>query len=186
MKNISGYDDLQNLLSDVVVEYELDPVTVNSLLLSSFVFLEPELQSATVAIIDPSNFEKSKSIRASNIQVDLKFALDAIFATISVFTAKSSLLILYVLKAIVLLIDKASIQLGKNDAIVLFAIYRLQKADKNAILRYINKLRTENDDIDIVNESTIEKSLKTLEDIKTIELIDGLYSLNDVIVIKAS
>lgn len=186
MNNINGYDDLQDALSDVIKEYELDTVSVRSLLMSSFDFLEPELQAASVAIIYPEDLEKSKSIHPSNIQVNIKFALDTIFAVKSIISTKDFSLVLLILKALVMFIHSATVQIKKEDAIVLYSIYRLQNANIDDIQKYIIKLKEENDDIDIIDEGIIERSILDLEKIKAIELVNGLYSLHDIILVKAS
>lgn len=186
MKNVNNYDDLKSLLSDVIEEYDLDKVSVNSLLMSSFDFLEPELESASLVEIDTRDWEKSKSVRLTNIQVDLKIALDVIFAVKPMFTAEGGHLILLILRAIIILVSAGTVKLSKNDAEVLFAIYRLQHASRKDIYDYIVRLSKENDDIDIVEKSDIVKTLSTLEKVHAVELVDGEYHLHDIIRIKAS
>ena len=186
MKNVNNYDDLQNILSDVIEEYNLDKVSVNSLLMSSFDFLEPELESASLVEINTRDWEKSKSVRLSNIQVDLKIALDVIFAVKPMFTAEGGHLILLILRAIIILVSAGTVHLSKKDAEVLFAIYRLQRASQRDIYDYLVRLSKENDDIDIVEELDIERSLSILEKVHAVELVDGGYHLNDIIRIKAS
>ncbi len=184
--NINGYEDLQDALSDVIKENNLDIVSVHSLLMSSFDFLEPELQSASVAIINFEELNKSKSIHPSNIQVNMKVALDAIFAVKSIFSAEDFSLVLLVLKAILTLINCSTVQINKEEAIVLFSVYRLKNSNVDGIYDYIKRLKEENENISVINREAIEQSLRSLEKIKAIELVDGLYSVRDIIILKAS
>ncbi len=182
MSSISGYDELIDLLSGFAREHDLDEVTVNSLFRSSVDFLEPELQTASVVILDSGKLDDTKSVKASNVKVGIKFALGAIFAVKPALTAKGIWLILLVLKAIVTLVGDMSIDLSKEEAIIIFAIYRLQVADDNRIYDYITTNFSE--EYGCIPYDRFQKGLEQLVKIRTIKLVDGQYSLNEAVIVK--
>lgn len=182
MSSINGYEGLEGALSSFIDEHELDDVTVNSLFRSSVEFLEPELQTATVVVLDAGKLDETKSIKASNVKIGIKFALGAIFAVKPMLTEKGIWLVLLVLKAIVTLAGDLSENISREEAIILFAIYRLQSADAEQIHEYIsNSLSDSNGN---VSKDRLNEGLKKLEKIRTIKLVDGKYVVNETVVIK--
>lgn len=182
MSNIDGYEELEEALSSYIDEHELDRVTVNSLFRSSIEFLEPELQTATVVVLDVGKLDETKSIKASNVRIWIKFALGAIFAVKPMLTEKGIWLVLLVLKAIVTLVGDIKVDISSKEAIILFAIYRLQSADAEQIYEYISNSLSGS--YGSVSKDRLNEGLKKLEKIKTIKLVDGQYVVNETMIIK--
>lgn len=182
MSAINGYEELEETLSDFISECNLDAVTVNSLFRSTIEFLEPELESATVVVLDTNKLDDTKSFKASNVKVGIKFALEVIFVVQSILTEVELKQVLLVLKAIVELIGNCSIDISREEVIILFAIYRLRSAEKKQIQEYINSTLAEN--YKIVSSDRLDEGLKKLEKIKTIKLVDGKFTINETVIIK--
>lgn len=182
MSNINCYEELEGALSSFIDEHELDDVTVNSLFRSSIEFLEPELQTATVVVLDAGKLDETKSIKASNVKIGIKFALGAIFAVKPMLTENGVWLVLLVLKAIVTLVGDHIVDLSREEAIILFAIYRLQSADEERILEYITSSLSVSHGI--ISKDRLDEGLKKLEKIRTIKLVDGKFVVNETVIIK--
>lgn len=179
------YEEIENMLNSFVEEHELDNVTVNSLIRGSVEVLEPEIPTASVAVIDTGDLSSAVSIKPKNIKINLKFALNSIFSFKSICDSKGVWLVLGILKTILYFIQDMSIQLSDQETIVLFALYRLRSATSVEITAYIDKLKEteESVDIQVVN---VEESLKVLEKIGTIQMKDGKYYVCETILIRKS
>lgn len=97
------YEEIEKSLIPFTEEHDLDPVTVSSLIRGSIEVLEPEIPTASVAVIDADNLTSGISVKLKNIKVNLKFALNSIFSFKSVCDAEGMWLILAILKTIVFL-----------------------------------------------------------------------------------
>ena len=114
--------------------------------------------------------------------MSLKYALDSLFVAKSAVGETEIWLILAILQTLMHLIDDATVVIGRNEAFVLLAIYRLRSATVNRIKRYIT------DDLGIYLEPgeqiDVKKSITNLENIGTISMEEGKYVLNEIVKIK--
>lgn len=177
------YKEIEKELDSFVQEHELDLITVKSLIRGSVEILEPEMPTASIAVIDNKELSSGISVKPKNIRVNLKFALNSIFSFKSVYDADEKWLIFTVLKTIVFLLEEMRVNLDDNDAIVLFCIYRLQSATIEEIVAYAKKLKENEDDSDIQIEN-ISRALIKLEKIGSVKLEDGKYFLCETILIR--
>jgi hypothetical protein len=179
----SEYDLLINDQRDFIKEHRIDEISVQSLFKATIDFVENEPEAASVVYISPDDFSKAKSTKISNVRINLKFAIDMIFAVNLVLTSDGMWLLLSLLKAIVFLYDSMTTKLEKDEAIVLFAIYRLQKADSSRIKEYLDSLATSNKSGDF-KVANVDESLQKLKKINTIDTVDGMWYITELIVVK--
>lgn len=177
------YEEIEKSLIPFSEEHDLDSITVSSLIRGSIEVLEPEIPTASVAVIDANNLASGISVKLKNIKVNLKFALNSIFSFKSVCDAEGKWLILAILNTIVFLLEEMKIELGTKEAIVLFCIYRLQSATLREVIEYAEKLRKDGKETDIQIED-VNNALKKLERIGTIKLENGKYYLCETILIR--
>ena len=156
------YEEIEKSLIPFTEEHDLDPVTVSSLIRGSIEVLEPEIPTASVAVIDADNLTSGISVKLKNIKVNLKFALNSIFSFKSVCDAEGMWLILAILKTIVFFVEEMKVELGEKEAVVLFCIYRLRAATSGEIIEYAEKLRKNGKEVDIQIEG-VNDALKNLE-----------------------
>lgn len=135
------YEKIEKNLTPFVKEHDVDTITFNSLIRGSIEILEPEIPTASVAVIDADNLTSGISVKLKNIKINLKFALNSIFSFKSVCDAEGVWLVLAILKTIVFLLEETKVKLDANEAMVLFSIYRLQSATPKEIFEYIKILK---------------------------------------------
>lgn len=179
------YEKIEKNLKSFLKEHDVDTITLNSLIRGSIEILEPEIPTASVAVIDADNLTSGISVKLKNIKINLKFALNSIFSFKSVCDAEGVWLVLAILKTIVFLLEEIKVKLDANEAMVLFSIYRLQSATPKEIFEYIKNLKKNEENVDIQIEDTND-AIKNLEKIKTIKLEDGKYFLCETILIRNS
>lgn len=179
------YEEIEKELEHYIKEYQLDPVTVKSLIRGSIEFHESDLPKAEVVIIKDKDLSSSRRISYRNIQFNLKFALDSIFSFKSIFEASDSKLISCLLMAVLIFKDDIIKQLEEEETIVLYALYQIQNATENEIGKYIKKLKKD-EVIDDINNINIKKALQNLEKIGCIQMKDGKYCLCEKIIIRKS
>lgn len=161
----------------------LDTITVNSLIRGSIEVLEEEIPKASIVTIDENNPTTGVSIKARNIKVNFKFAINSIFSFKPVCDSKEIWLILTILKAMLFLLDEMKINLDANDALIVFCLYRLQKSTPEKIVEYAKNLKENGitTDMQIVD---VQDALKKLEKIGTVKLEDGDYVLCETILLR--
>lgn len=176
---ITQYDILMKKLDSIIKENNLDPISIKSLLLSSVEFLDDEESNAQAIILTPSDLSNVKSIKLRNAKINLKFALNVIFSAKTIFSDNQMWMIFSILNVVNLLKDQSTITLGESEAIVLYVIYKLRRANEDKISRYIH-------DCDELRKDTIniEQSLDLLEKIGTIEMIGGEYTIKEIVIIR--
>lgn len=172
------YKEVTNRLEPVIKKYDLDKITVESLVRSSIEIEEQSVQPAT-AVWSLKN-GKTYSTKASNIKINLKFALSSVFRLKTTLGQKDFWLGLAIIYLIVDLFTMATEEIDEILSVVLIAVYRLQHGDKERILEYINRICPEN----LKNDATlghIEESLKKLESWGCISCEDGIYMVNETV-----
>ncbi len=179
----TDYELLLDELKPFIREKGLDIVSVKSLLLSTVEFDYVEDGAANTVFISSGTLSGGKSIKARNVKISVRLALNIIFAVKTAFSENGCWLILCILDIINNLINDAVEELTQDEAVVLFAIYRLRNADPEMIDRYVAELK-ENGYLDDKLDVDIRNSLKKLEKIRTIKLENGLYMLDEAVVIK--
>lgn len=182
---VPEYEEISKSLQSFSDEHSLDMVTLNSLIRGSVEIIEPEKTTASDITINPDNWTSGKSIKITNIKINLKFALNSVFSFKSICDSEGIWLILAFLKAILFLREASTIELDVNESIVLFCIYRLQTADSEEIVTYAKGLNLDIQTVDI-HSGNIENILKKLENIGTIKLEAGKYILRETIMINKS
>lgn len=182
---VPEYEEIAKSLQSFSDEHNLDMVTLNSLIRGSVEILDPERTTASVIMINPDNWTSGKSIKIKNIKINLKFALNSVFSFKSIYDSEGIWLVLAFLKAILFLLEESKIELGVNESIALFCIYRLQTADSEKIVTYAKGLNLDNQTTDI-HAGNIKNILKKLENIGTIKLEAGKYHLRETLVINKS
>lgn len=86
-------------------------------------------------------------------------------------------------RAITFLISESTIKSEKEEAIILFSLYRLKKASIDEIVTYIEKLQESEKSISLEIDN-IEKTLTNLETIGTVKIEDGKYYMCETILIR--
>lgn len=179
------YEEIEKNLVPFLEEHNLDRITLSSMLRGSIEILEPEIPTASVAIIDADNLTSGISVKLKNIKINIKFALNSICSFKSICDAEGKWLILAILKTIVFLLEEMKVELGLKEAIVLFCIYRLQSATPEEIVEYAEKVK-QNEEGTEIQISDVNDALNTLEKIGTIKLENGKYFLCETILIRKS
>ena len=162
------YKEVTKNLEPVIEKYDLDKITVESLVRSSIEIEEQSVQPVT-AIWSFRN-GKTYSTKASNIKVKFK-----ICAFISISTKKRRWgrrdfwLALAIIYLIVDLFTTATQEIDEISSVVLIAVYRLQHGDEKRILEYINEICPENLKKDIMPEH-IERIIRKIREL-------GMYFL---------
>ena len=172
------YNEVAVLLQPVIEKYNLDKITVESLVRSSIEVEEQELQPVTA--IWKSKKGISYSTKASNIKVNLKFALSSIFRLKTTFTQEDFWLGLAILRLIVDLFTSATQELDELSAVVLIGVYRLQNSDIERLERYIKEICPETMVAQVTHEN-VEDALYKLEKWGCVSCIDGNYLVNETV-----
>lgn len=176
------YEELDNYWN----EKDIDAVTAKSLLVILVELVYPEAEPANVAIISQNDLTHGVSLKCGNVKFNLMRALNAIFAVKTTITAHGLWLVLGVLKTIALLCESIKEEFDSNEAIVLFAIYRLKNANRERVLAYIEELKNRNEYADIKNiDVDVDSALKKLEKLKSIEMVAGEYHLIETVYVKS-
>ena len=180
---VPEYEEIEQKLQPFLDSHDLDPITVRSLIRGSIEFLEEEMPKASISMIDENNLATGVSVKPRNIKVNFKFAINSIFAFKTTCDSKGIWLILTILKATLFLLNEMTINFDVNDAIVIFCLYRLQKATPNRIAEYANNL-TENEHLTDIQTTDIQNTLENLEKIGTVKLDNGNYVLSETILLR--
>ncbi len=182
-KQLTEYDLLLRELEPLIEEKSLDRITVRSLLLSSVEIDEPEMGTAQVAVVSPKGLSKGKSLKLKNVKIGLKLALNSIFAVKTALSEEGCWLILCILKIICSLVSIMTVEFEKEESAALFAVYRLRSASSSRIIQYIDELK-ETKELSDIDTGKIESALEKLEEIGTIELVDGEYRLMETVIVQ--
>ena len=179
---LNQYNSIIEELDPFIKEFKLDRVTVSSLIQSCVLFSDTEIPTSSIVIINKNDLNKSKSVKTANVKVGLKYALDVVFATKMALEAEGLWLIVVILKMILCLTNGMNRQLGKEDALVLFVLYRLKHASKRKIDTYLKDLIAEIGENEI-SKKKLDESLDSLESIGCIRMKDGEYYLNETVIV---
>nr|WP_295300470.1 hypothetical protein [uncultured Blautia sp.] len=172
------YKEVTSRLEPVMEKYDLDKITVESLVRSSIEIEEQVAQPATA--VWKSKSGKIYSTKGSNIKVNLKFALSSVFRLKTTLGQKDFWLGFAIIYLIVDLFTMATEEIDEISSVVLIAVYRLQHGDEKRLREYINHICPSNLEKDITQER-IEESLKQLESWGCISCIDGIYTINEIV-----
>lgn len=177
---LSEFLELEQKLEPFIKEHNLDIVTVKSLVRGSVEILEPEYVPVSTIKLYTKKMDAS-SIKFNNIKINLKFALNSIFSFKSFCGADGIWLILSILKAVEYILSSATITFEKNDAIVLYCIYRLRNATESEILDYQSQIIY---DDKVLSIQEIMESLKNLKNAKTIDIENNKYYVCESIIVR--
>lgn len=186
-------DNNELYVNDVIGDYlknkeemrELDEVTVKSLFRTCIEAVNPELPRSSVVIKGIKDQEASYSVKLKNIKLNLGFALDMILGVGGVLEGSKLMLIFLVLDVLRTFFSDATEKLEKRDAYLLYLIYRKDYRKKGVseeeLKEYI-KTNTDNKEKEYFEkEEDIDESLKHLEAIQSITLINGRYRVTETI-----
>ena len=149
-----SYNTVINLLQPVIEKYDLDKITVESLVRSSIEIDEHEIQPVTT--IWKSRKGTVYSTKPSNIKVNLKFALS------SIFRLKTTL----------------NQEIDELSAVVLVSVYRLQNGNTERIKQYAKEICPSSLS-DKLQSENIDDSLAKLESWGCISCEEGNYLVNE-------
>lgn len=172
------YKEVTNRLEPVIEKYDLDRITVESLVRSSIEIEEQSIQPVTA--VWKSKSGKVYSTKGSNIKINLKFALSSVFRLKTTLGQKDFWFGLAIIYLIVDLFTMATEEIDENSSVVLIAVYRLQQGDEERLLDYIDKICPENLKNNMTQEC-VEEALKKLESWGCISCIEGLYMVNETV-----
>lgn len=165
-------------LENIIERYHLDRITVESMVRSCIEVEEQEIQPASATW--RSRGGRVYSTKASNIKVNLRFALSSVFRLKTIFAQDDFWLALAMIHLIVDLFTNATKEIDEISSVVLVAVYRLQHADKEKILEYAEKICPESIQ-ELLSAECVEESLEKLECWGCIDLINGRYSVKEIV-----
>lgn len=172
------YEMVSDMLEPVINQYNLDKITIESMIRSSVEFEEQEIQPVT-AVWKFKN-GKTYSTKASNIKINLKFALSSVFRLKSILEEKDIWIGIAIIHLIVDSFIMAVQEIDEISSVVLIAVYRLVHGDTERLRNYVEKICPPN----LKQQLTLdcmEDSLKKLESWGCISCSDGIYMVNETI-----
>lgn len=172
------YNTLVDKLKPIIEQYKLDTITVESLIRSSVEVEDLEVQPVTT--IWKNKEGKVYSTKASNIKVDLKFALSSVLRVKTIIEKKDIWLVLAIIHLIVDLFTMATQEVDEFSSVVLVAVYRLQHCNLERISDYINEICLE-DMKCMFSSEKIEESLEKLESWGCITCKEGKFEVNETV-----
>lgn len=164
------YNKVIQMLKPVIEKYDLDSITVESLVRTSLVIESGEYTAALVCWKDREG--QVYSTKPSNIKVNLNFALSTAFRLKAAIYAKDIWLSLSILYLVVGLFTDATKKVDEISSLVLLSVYRLEEAEAEHIFEYSSKINPDDSGIQLTKETCI-KALNNLEDLKCIKLENG-------------
>ena len=172
------YIEINNMLEPVIKEYNLDEISVKSLVRSCIEIEEQPIQPATV--VWKSKDGNSYSTKPSNIKVNLKFALSTVFRLKTVINQKDIWLILAILHLVVDLFTCSTTKIDELSGLTLLSVYRLQHADEERLFRYAKEICPKGKE-EILQKADFNLSLARLEEWGCIKMEQGEYILNETV-----
>lgn len=170
------YDEFVNYLLSNVNHDNIDKITIKSLICSCVEFDEMGISKNACTFLDIANSGKSLHLGIPSAKINLKLLLDIILLNPKEKLETKIELIIFIIKAINLLSGQIVNILDKNTTIVLKTIYMLSYDNHGVSLEKIESYCKDDKITDIGS------ILKSLEDLKCIELIDDEYKLIDIII----
>lgn len=172
------YKTVIDMLEPMISEKELDKITVESLVRSCIEVEEQPIQPVTA--LWKTKQGKSYSTKASNIKVNLKFALASVFRVKTIMNQKDVWLGMAIIHMIVDLFTTATQEIDEISALILIGVYRLQHGDIERLNRYIMEISPENMK-ELITTHIIEESLGKLEGWGCICCVGGEYVVNEIV-----
>lgn len=173
-----AYKKVSDMLEPIEKKYQLDSITVESLVRSSIEVEEQDIQPVTA--IWKSKDGKIYSTKPSNIKINLKFALSSVFSLKTILVQEDFWLVLAILHMIVDSFISATKEIDEVSSVVLVAVYRLECGDLERILGYVNKI-CPSSLIDKASPESIQESLEKLESWGCITSNGGKYVVNETV-----
>lgn len=167
-----------NMLEPMIKKYDLDRITLESLVRSSIEIEEQDIQPVTA--IWRNKKGQIYSTKASNIKVNLSFALSSLFRLKTSLNQKDFWLVLAIIHLIVDLFTMATKEVDEFSAVVLVGVYRLQHANIEKIMEYIKEICPKDLNSKVTIDS-INEALKKLESWGCISVLNGEYIVNETV-----
>ncbi|MCM1244855.1 MAG: hypothetical protein NC293_04325 [Roseburia sp.] len=179
------YLEIERRLKPFICEHGLDEVTVKSLIRGSVEIVESELPTASIAILDADDFEKSASIKFGNIRFNVEFGLKSLFSMKEVCSQEGLWLVLVLIKTMLFFIKEVKKPFGQIEAIVLFCVYRLRNATVEQILAYYTEDNFEKTVTDMeLDDKCVLEALDKLMELGTIDMNNGKYFVKEVVIVR--
>lgn len=172
------YTEIINMLEPVIKQYDLDEISVKSLVRSSIEIEKQPIQPATV--VWKSKDGNSYSTKPSNIKVNLKFALSTVFRLKTIINQEDIWLVLAILHLIVDLFTCSTTKIDELTGLALLSVYRLQHADEERLFGYAKEICPKGKE-ELLQKSDFELSLARLEEWGCIKMEQGEYILNETV-----
>lgn len=173
-----GYKEIIDMLEPIIDEYDLDKISVESLVRSSIEVEEQPVQPVTM--LWKSKDGNIYSAKPSNIKMNLRFALSTAFRMKTVISQKDLWLALAIVHLVVDLFAGTVKKIDEISGLILLAVYRLQSADEKRIFEYAKEICPE-EKLGIINETSVKIALDHLEEWGCIKLEQGRYVLNETV-----
>lgn len=165
------YKNVIETLNSMIEKHKLDEITVESLVRSSIEIEDPVMELVTQ--LRRLN-GKTYSIKLSNIKVNLKFALSAIFQLKTIVSERECWLVLAIIQMIVNLFAETVREVDEVSSIVLISVFRLDHGTEDRVCRYAREICPPSLK-DKLTLDSIRESLKKLEELGCITCMDGMY-----------
>lgn len=172
------YKNVIDMLEPIIEEHDLDKITVESLVRSCIDVEEQTIQPVTV--LWKTKQGKTYSTKASNIKVNLKFALASLFRVKTIINQKDVWFGMAIIYMIVDLFTNATKEIDEISALVLIGVYRLQHGDIERINRYILEISPDNMK-EHISGTAVEAALKKLEGWGCICCEGGKYVVRETV-----
>lgn len=172
------YKIVIDMLEPTIEKYNLDKITIESLVRSCIEVEEQPIQP--VQILWKTKHGKSYSTKPSNIKVNLKFALTSVFRVKTIMSQEDVWIVLAILHMIVDLFTTATQEIDEISALVLIGVYRLQHGDIERLNHYLMEISPENLK-EHITMTAIEGALTKLEGWSCICCVGGQYVVNETV-----
>lgn len=172
------YTEIVDILEPVIKKYDLDEISVKSLVRSSIEIEEQPIQPAT--LIWKSKDGNSYSVKPSNIKVNLKFALSTVFRLKTIITQKDIWFVLAILHLVVDLFIDPKVKIDELAGVALISVYRLQRANKERLFLYAKDVCPSKKK-EILKENDFELALARLEEWGCVKMVQGEYVLSETV-----
>lgn len=170
------YNSIMEIMQPIIQEHNLDEITMESIVRSCVEVEEKEIQRAKY--IRPGLKGEIYSTKLPNIKINLEFIFSTLNASKAVVKEKSMWMGVAVIYLVYYLFKQSTVKIENSEimSLVLFALYRLRRANVKETEEYVKQIAPDNMKKKVTIE-VIEKSLCKLEELKCISLIEGKYIL---------
>lgn len=171
------YNKVIEQLQPVIEAFNLDRVSVESLVRSSIEIEEQPIPPASVIWRDRKGI--MHTTKPSNIKVNLRFALETVLDLRPVICKEDIWMVLAILNVVMGLFSKITEDIDDFSGLVLVAVYRLRHAETENIRNYVREI--DPDKNRKISDEIFMETLTKLEKLGCIRLENGQFALNETI-----